>query len=144
MIESVWLIPALPLLGFLILSLFNKYIPKSLSGYIGSGTIFVSFLIVLSWLLKAINGNLEPTIFPVFDWITAGDLKLSLSFQLDNLSVWFMTIITGVGFLIHVYSISYMHDDEGVTRYFSYLNLFIFSMLLLVMGSNYVVMFTGW
>jgi len=144
MMEYVWLIPALPLLGFLLLSLFNKHLPKSVSGYIASGMILGSFLIVLSLLMQAISGNLKPTVVPLFDWITAGNLKLSLSFQLDNLSVWFMSIITGVGFLIHVYSISYMHDDEGVTRYFSYLNLFIFSMLLLVMGSNYVVMFTGW
>ncbi|MBC7451401.1 MAG: NADH-quinone oxidoreductase subunit L [Cytophagales bacterium] len=144
MINFVWLIPALPLLGFLILSLFNKYIPKSISGYIASAALLGSFIIVLNLLLSAINGSLTPTVVPLLDWISAGDLKLSLSFQVDNLSVWFMTIITGVGFLIHVYSISYMHDDEGVTRYFSYLNLFVFSMLLLVMGSNYVVMFTGW
>ena len=144
MMNFVWLIPALPLLGFLILSLFNKYIPKSASGYIASGMLLGSFLIVLNLLVAAVSGNLKPTVVIVFDWINVGDLNLALSFQLDNLSVWFMSIITGVGFLIHMYSISYMHDDEGVTRYFSYLNLFIFSMLLLVMGSNYVVMFAGW
>lgn len=144
MMDVVWLIPALPLVGFLILSLFNKYIPKAISGYLASAAILGSFVIVLNLLLAAINGSLTPTVVTLFNWISAGDLTLSLSFQIDNLSIWFMTIITGVGFLIHVYSISYMHDDEGVTRYFSYLNLFVFSMLLLVMGSNYVVMFTGW
>ncbi|WP_018342151.1 NADH-quinone oxidoreductase subunit L [Cytophaga aurantiaca] len=145
MMEFVWLIPALPLLGFLILSLFNKYIPKSASGYIASAMLLGSFLIVLNLLFSAISGQLieQPPVV-LFHWVHAGNLNLSLSFQIDNLSVWFMSIITGVGFLIHVYSISYMHDDEGVTRYFSYLNLFIFSMLLLVMGSNYVVMFMGW
>jgi NADH-quinone oxidoreductase subunit L len=143
--EFVWLIPALPLLGFLILSLFNKYIPKSASGYIASAMLLGSFLLVLSLLFPAIAGELkaQPPVV-LFKWIQAGNLNLSLSFQIDNLSVWFMSIITGVGFLIHMYSISYMHDDEGVTRYFSYLNLFIFSMLLLVMGSNFVVMFMGW
>lgn len=144
MMEFVWLIPALPLLGFLILSLFNKHIPKSASGYIASAMMLGSFAIVLTLLCKAAGGDLTVTTVTIFDWIHVGDLKLALSFQIDNLSVWFMSIITGVGFLIHVYSISYMHDDEGVTRYFSYLNLFVFSMLLLVMGSNYVVMFTGW
>lgn len=144
MMEFVWLIPALPLLGFLILSLFNKHIPKPASGYIASGMMLGSFVIVLNLLCQATGGHMETTTVTVFDWIHVGDLKLALSFQIDNLSVWFMSIITGVGFLIHVYSISYMHDDEGVTRYFSYLNLFVFSMLLLVMGSNYVVMFTGW
>jgi NADH-quinone oxidoreductase subunit L len=145
MMEFVWLIPALPLLGFLILSLFNKYIPKSVSGYIASGMMLGSFILVLTLLFPAISGTLtitEPVV--IFDWIHAGKLNLALSFQVDNLSIWFMSIITGVGFLIHMYSISYMHDDEGVTRYFSYLNLFVFSMLLLVMGSNYVVMFMGW
>lgn len=143
--EFVWLIPALPLLGFLILSLFNKYIPKSASGYIASAMLLGSFVLVLTLLFPAIAGKLieQPPVV-LFDWIHAGNLNLSLSFQIDNLSVWFMSIITGVGFLIHMYSISYMHDDEGVTRYFSYLNLFIFSMLLLVMGSNFVVMFMGW
>ena len=145
MMEFVWLIPALPLLGFLILSLFNKYIPKSASGYIASAMLLGSFILVLTLLFPAIAGKLidQPPVV-LFHWIHAGNLNLSLSFQIDNLSVWFMSIITGVGFLIHMYSISYMHDDEGVTRYFSYLNLFIFSMLLLVMGSNFVVMFMGW
>ena len=142
--EFVWLIPGLPLLGFLILSLFNKYIPKAASGYIASGMLLGSFLIVLSLLFPAISGTIKPERFELFHWIQAGNLNVSVSFQIDNLSIWFMSIITGVGFLIHMYSISYMHDDEGVTRYFSYLNLFIFSMLLLVMGSNFVVMFMGW
>jgi NADH-quinone oxidoreductase subunit L len=144
MMEFVWLIPGLPLLGFLILSLFNKYIPKAASGYIASGMLLGSFLIVLSFLFPAISGIIKPEKFELFHWIQAGNLNLSVSIQIDNLSIWFMSIITGVGFLIHMYSISYMHDDEGVTRYFSYLNLFIFSMLLLVMGSNFVVMFMGW
>jgi NADH-quinone oxidoreductase subunit L len=142
--EFVWLIPALPLLGFLLLSLFNKYIPKAVSGYIASAMLLGSFVIVLNLLCSAVGGTLTPGKVEILKWIHVGNLDLSVSFQIDNLSVWFMAIITGVGFLIHMYSISYMHDDEGVTRYFSYLNLFVFSMLLLVMGSNYVVMFTGW
>jgi NADH-quinone oxidoreductase subunit L len=142
--EFVWLIPGLPLLGFLILSLLNKHIPKSASGYIASAMMLGSFLLVLNLLFDALAGKLNSTPVVLFDWVHAGNLNLSLSFQIDNLSVWFMSIITGVGFLIHMYSISYMHDDEGVTRYFSYLNLFVFSMLLLVMGSNFVVMFMGW
>jgi NADH-quinone oxidoreductase subunit L len=144
MMEFVWLIPGLPLLGFLILSLLNKHIPKSASGYIASAMMLGSFLLVLNLLFDALAGKLNSTPVVLFDWVHAGNLNLSLSFQIDNLSVWFMSIITGVGFLIHMYSISYMHDDEGVTRYFSYLNLFVFSMLLLVMGSNFVVMFMGW
>ena len=77
-------------------------------------------------------------------WITAGDLSVGFSFLIDPLSSVFLLIITGVGFLIHLYSVGYMHDDAGFNKFFSYLNLFIFFMLLLVMGSNYVVMFVGW
>jgi NADH-quinone oxidoreductase subunit L len=142
--KLIWLIPTLPLLGFTIISLFNKWIPKSISGYIASATILGSFAIVLPLLFKAIAGTLSPTKIILFDWIQIGDVNLTLSFLVDNLSVWFMTVITGVGFLIHVYSTAYMHDDEGVNRYFAYLNLFVFSMLTLVMGSNFVVLFAGW
>ena len=83
-------------------------------------------------------------IVTLFDWISAGNFKASISFLVDPLSSLMLLIITGVGFLIHVYSIGYMHDDEGYNRFFSYLNLFIFFMLLLVMGSNYLLMFVGW
>lgn len=142
--KLIWLIPTLPLLGFAIISLFNKWIPKSLSGYLASATILGSFLIVLPLLIKAIAGELEPTKVVLLDWIQIGSVNLTFSFLVDNLSIWFMSVITGVGFLIHVYSTAYMHDDEGVNRYFAYLNLFVFSMLTLVMGSNFVVLFAGW
>jgi NADH-quinone oxidoreductase subunit L len=142
--DLVWLIPTLPLFGFIILSLLKKFIPKSISGYIASAMLIGSFALVLSLFIPAIQGQLTPEVITLFDWINFGKYTLSFSFQVDELSVWFMTIITGVGSLIHLYSISYMHDDEGVTRYFAYLNLFVFSMLLLVMGSNFVVMFAGW
>ncbi|MFN8415930.1 MAG: NADH-quinone oxidoreductase subunit L [Cytophagaceae bacterium] len=142
--DLVWLIPTLPLFGFIVLSLLNKFIPKSISGYIASSMLLASFGLVLSLFIPAVQGQLTPEVITLFDWINFGKYSLSFSFQVDELSVWFMTIITGVGSLIHLYSISYMHDDEGVTRYFAYLNLFVFSMLLLVMGSNFVVMFAGW
>ncbi len=80
----------------------------------------------------------------LFDWISAGTLHIPLSFLVDPLSSIMLLIITGVGFLIHIYSMGYMHDDEGFGKFFAYLNLFIFFMLLLVLGSNYIVMFIGW
>jgi NADH-quinone oxidoreductase subunit L len=142
--DLVWLIPLLPLLGFLIIGLGNKKLSKGLVGIIGCGTIFLSFLIVLSLLFPFLNGTLKAFTKDYFDWISVGKLHIPLSFLIDPLSVLMMTIITGVGFLIHVYSVGYMHDDEGFARYFSYLNLFVFSMLMLVMGSNYLVLFAGW
>jgi NADH-quinone oxidoreductase subunit L len=144
MINLVWLIPVFPLLGFLIIGLANRKLSKSLTGVIGSGSIFLSFLIVLSLLVPMVGGTLKATTITYFDWITVGSLNIPFAFLIDPLSVTMMTIITGVGFLIHVYSIGYMHDDDGFRRYFSYLNLFVFSMLLLVMGANYLVLFTGW
>ncbi len=144
MTELTWLIPLLPLIGFLILGIGNKYLTKSVASTIACATILGSFLIVLSILFPLINGTLANTTISYFDWINTGSVHLSFSFLLDPLSITMMTIITGVGFLIHVYSAGYMSHDEGMTRYFAFLNLFVFSMLLLVMGSNYIVLFAGW
>jgi NADH-quinone oxidoreductase subunit L len=145
MLNLVYLIPLLPLIGFAIIGLGNNKLPKFLVGLIGCGTILGAFIIVLSLLMGITSGSIPTSSTIVaFDWISAGNLNLQMSFLIDPLSVMMMTIITGVGFLIHVYSAGYMSHDEGFARYFSYLNLFVFSMLLLVMGSNYVVMFAGW
>ena len=104
------------------------------------------FLLLLSiWVfLQVKDGNTHVASY--FDFINVGNLKIPFAFQVDQLSSIFLLIITGVGFLIHVYSTSYMHEEnnEHFGRYFSYLNLFVFSMLLLVMGANYVIMFIGW
>lgn len=144
MTELTWLIPLLPLLGFLILGIGNNFLSKSVASTIACGTILGSFLIVLSILFPFINGTLAATTLNYFDWINTGSVHLPFSFLLDPLSITMMTIITGVGFLIHVYSAGYMSHDEGMTLYFAFLNLFVFSMLLLVMGSNYIVLFAGW
>ena len=133
----------LPLIGFLINFLLGNKLPKSLVGIIGSGTILVGFIITLSTFMGLLN-NPAPTEVKLFDWINVGTLHIPFSFLVDRLSVMMLLIITGVGFLIHVYSIGYMHDDEGYARFFSYLNLFIFFMQLLVLGSNYLILFIGW
>src|SRR5690606_23098007 len=83
-------------------------------------------------------------LIPLFDWIQAGRLDIPFSFLVDPLSTLMLLIVTGIGFLIHVYSIGYMHSDAGFGKFCAYLNLFVFFMLLLVLGSNYVVMFIGW
>ncbi|MES2828334.1 MAG: NADH-quinone oxidoreductase subunit L [Bacteroidota bacterium] len=144
MIDLVWLVPIIPLIGFIINGLGRNTFSKGLIGVIGSSVIFISFLISIGiFFALGADSDKSHEVF-LFDWITAGSLKIPLSFLVDPLSAIMLLIITGVGFLIHIYSIGYMHDDEGFGKFFSYLNLFIFFMLLLVLGSNYIVMFIGW
>jgi len=143
-LQIVWLIPFLPLVGFLINGLFRKQLSKSLVGIIGSGVILVSFLLSVYVFIQVKNGNTHLAHY--FDFINTNALKVGFDFQIDQLSSLFLLIITGVGFLIHVYSTSYMHEEDSkdFAKYFAFLNLFVFSMLLLVMGGNYIIMFIGW
>ena len=144
--QLVWLIPVLPLLGFLINGLGRKLVSKTMAGVIGSGTVLASFIISLLIFIQLNAGDIPKVPFHYFDFINITALKIGFDFQIDQLTSIFLLIITGVGFLIHVYSTSYMHDEEpkDFAKYFAYLNLFVFSMLLLVMGANYVIMFIGW
>ncbi|MBY0541951.1 MAG: NADH-quinone oxidoreductase subunit L [Sphingobacteriaceae bacterium] len=145
MINSLlWLIPLLPLLGFVINGIGRNTFSKNLIGIIGSGTILASFILSLV-LFFELSGSTQKQ-FPVelFDWISVVNLHIPLSFLYDPLSAIMLLIITGIGFLIHIYSVGYMHLDEGFGKFFAYLNLFIFFMLILVLGSNYIVMFIGW
>jgi len=143
-LELSYLIPLFPLIGFLIIGLGRRYLSRSLTGIIGSGVILFSFLLSVWIFFQVKEGN--SGVVDYFNFISAGSLKIPFSFQIDALSSLFLLIITGVGFLIHVYSASYMHHEskEHFARYFSYLNLFVFSMLLLVMGGNFVILFIGW
>jgi NADH-quinone oxidoreductase subunit L len=152
----ILLIPILPFIGFLINGLGRKYLPKNAVGIIGSGTVLASFIasVVVFFRLDELSGKqisksariISDPVVSYFDFINIPSLKVPFAFQIDQLSTLFLLIITGVGFLIHVYSVAYMHEEkrEHFGRYFSYLNLFVFSMLLLVMGANYVIMFIGW
>ena len=145
MVNFIWLIPFLPLLGFLIIGLFGKRLSNKFVSIVANGTVLGSFILSIGLLCTLLNQQNKKTItLDIFDWISAGSLHIPFSFLVDPLSCLFLLIITGVGFLIHLYSVGYMHDDEGFTRFFAYLNLFIFFMLILVLGSNYVIMFVGW
>lgn len=144
MLNLVWLIPTLPLLGFIINGLGYKSLSKSLASIIGSTAILGSFIIAVTLFLGLINSSIPTTTINFYDFITVGSFNISFSFLIDELSVFMMLIITGVGFFIHLYSAGYMHDDEGFNKFFAYLNLFVFFMLLLVLGANYVIMFIGW
>jgi NADH-quinone oxidoreductase subunit L len=143
-LQLVWLIPLLPLVGFLINGLGRKHLSKALSGFIGSAVIFLSFAMSVWVFIQVKDGNTHVAHY--FDFINIAALKIGFDLQVDQLSSLFLLIITGVGFLIHVYSTAYMHLEEpqNFAKYFSFLNLFVFSMLLLVLGANYVIMFIGW
>lgn len=140
--KYIWLIPLLPLAGFLINGVGRSSFSKGVVGFIGSLVILLSFgLSVAAFLQVKSSGPINVT---VFDWFSVNAFKVQFSFLVDQLSALMLLIITGVGFLIHLYSIGYMHHDAGFGKFFSYLNLFVFFMLLLVLGSNYLVMFIGW
>lgn len=145
MIKLVALIPLFPLLGFIINGFFGKKISKNASGWIASLAVLASFIVsLLIFIDLEEHKEMTSHIVPLFSWINSDTLKIPFEFLVDPLSSWFLLIITGIGFLIHIYSIGYMHDDEGFSRFFTYLNLFVFFMLLLVLGNNYLIMFVGW
>ncbi|GAB3892198.1 NADH-quinone oxidoreductase subunit L [Spirosoma agri] len=138
------LIPLFPLIGFLINGIGFRRVPNGLAGTLATAAVLASFLtsIYLFGVFRA--GDNQTIVATLFDWISVGDLHINFSFQIDQLSLLMLLVVTGVGTLIHLYSIGYMSHDEGFGKFMSFLNLFIFFMLLLVMGSNYVIMFIGW
>jgi len=140
----VFLVPLFPLIGFLANGLGRNALSRGMVSLIGCGSILASFAIsvALFFDVKANGGSIST----LFNFIKVDSFQIPFAFQVDQLSVLFLLIITGIGFLIHLYSSAYMHEEEPphFARYFAYLNLFVFSMLLLVMGANYVIMFIGW
>lgn len=145
-IDLVYLVPLFPLIGFLINGLGRNSLSKSLSDIIGSGVILASFIVSLLIFNETRAEGFTATTVNLFEFINVAGLNIPFAFQVDQLSALFLLIITGVGFLIHLYSTSYMHEEapHHFARYFAYLNLFVFSMLLLVLGANYLIMFIGW
>jgi len=140
--KYIWLIPILPLAGFIINGVGRNTLPKAAIGFIGSVLVLASFGISVGTFLHVKSaGAINVT---VFDWFSVNEFKVSFAFLIDQLSAIMLLIVTGVGFLIHLYSVGYMKDDAGYGKFFAYLNLFVFFMLLLVMGSNYLIMFIGW
>ena len=147
MIQLIYLTVLLPFAGFLINGLLGRKIKnEKIIGIIGSGTIGISFLIVLGALLQtlALPVDQRQTIVNLFTWLQAGGLNIKIAYQVDQLSLVMALIVTGIGFIIHVYSIGYMHGDKSFWRFFAYLNLFIFAMMNLILGDNFVLLFLGW
>ncbi len=131
MFDYVWLIPTFPLIGFLINGLFGKKLPKHVVGIIGSLAVGLSFLLTVSIFLEFLklpHGTAVQKV--VFTWISAGNFTAQAAFLIDPLSLIMLLVVSGVSTLIHIYSIGYMHDDPGFPRYFAFLNLFVFNMLL--------------
>ena len=122
----------IPLLGFLILMASSFVIGRKLTGFIGCATILVSFICFVGLLFFYTQQNMDPQTFQLYQWIKVKGIDATFSLRLDPLSIVMGLIITGVGFLIHVYSIGYMEHDEDLARYFSCMNFFVFAMLLLV------------
>ena len=141
-------IALLPFAGFLLNATFGRRLPKSVSGGIACAVMIVSFLIAVSqvWALFGMPASSRQIVERLYTWIAAGDFSVDIAFRLDALAAVMVLVITGIGSLIHIYSIAYMHEETApeYARYFSYLNLFVFFMLLLVLGSNVLVMFIGW
>ncbi|MFQ5451749.1 MAG: NADH-quinone oxidoreductase subunit L [Nitrospinaceae bacterium] len=146
LLKLTWLIPLFPLIGSIINGFFGLKTGKKMVGLIACGSVALSFLTTLLVFIGYLVLPKETQVFEqvIFTWMSAGDFHVDFGFQVDRLSLVMMTFVTGVGFLIHVYSIGYMHEEYSFYRFFAYMNLFMFAMLLLVMGNNFLIMFIGW
>jgi NADH-quinone oxidoreductase subunit L len=132
-----------PFVGFIFNIFFGKKVSRTISGSIGTLTVVLSFLLSICFFAQ-LNQNGKPFEISLFDWIQVSNFKLDFGILLDQLSLLWLLFVTGIGSLIHLYSISYMQDDENMHKFFGYLNLFVFFMLTLVIGNNLLVMFIGW
>jgi NADH-quinone oxidoreductase subunit L len=145
--QQLWLIPILPLAGFVLNGFFGRRSSKAMVNAIAVGSVLLSFLWVLKTLaaLGAFSGSLESAyVEHYFTWIQSGSLNIGVDFAVDRLTAVMLMVVTGVGFLIHVYAVGYMAHEGGYYRFFAYLNLFMFFMLVLVLGANYLLLFVGW
>ena len=142
--SQIWLVPAFPLLGFLLNGFLGKRFGTRFVTFIGPLAIALSFAqsLVLFFQMLEIEGNVLNE--HLYTWISSGSFEAGINFQVDQLSGLYLLVITGVGFLIHVYSVGYMHGESGYYRFFAYLNLFVFFMLILVLGDSFLLMFVGW
>ncbi|MEK7257211.1 MAG: proton-conducting transporter membrane subunit, partial [Bacteroidota bacterium] len=132
-----------PLVSFAIVGGLNRLLPKGVSAWTACAGVFVSFLAAVM-VFSHIWSSEEPHVVLVYDWITSGTFDSQFSFLIDRLSATFILMITGVSFLIHVFSVGYMWEDDGIRRFFAYLNLFVFFMLILILADNFLVTFIGW
>lgn len=142
--SQIWLVPAFPLLGFLLNGFLGKRFGTRFVTFVGPLAIALSFAqsLVLFFQMLEAEGNVLKE--HLYTWISSGNFEAGINFQVDQLSGLYLLVITGVGFLIHVYSVGYMDGESGYYRFFAYLNLFVFFMLILVLGDSFLLMFVGW
>ena len=146
MLDLLWLIPALPLAGFLIILVFGRLLGEPKAGYLATAMVAGSFVVAAGVFFDLLNNPHEERhhVQSLFSWVPVGSLKVDLAFLADPLSITMVLFVTGIGSLIHLYATGYMHGDPKFSKFFLYLNLFVFSMLMLVMGENLLVTFLGW
>jgi NADH-quinone oxidoreductase subunit L len=146
LLDLIWIVPALPLLGAVVLLLFGKRIGEPIAGWIATALVGLAFVasVVMFFAMLELPHEVRVNVVNLYTWLPAGRLHVDMGFYADTLSVTWILLVTGVGSLIHLYSIGYMHGDERFSRFFAYLNLFVFSMLMLVLGSSFLVTFLGW
>ena len=142
--DLIWLLPTFPLLGFLSLVLTSGNLPKKVVGAIGAGSIGLSFLTAAMIAFQFLGSGEAHLVVEMWTWMAVGNFTPGFSFYLDGLAVVMMLIITGVGFLIHLYSAGFMLEDPSYSRFFSYMNLFVASMLVLVLADNLLLLYLGW
>jgi NADH-quinone oxidoreductase subunit L len=141
MSRLVWLIPLFPLVGALANALFGRLTGR-LAHWIAVPALGLSFVYSCLVFIRVLHG--ETYVGQLFPWISAGTFTTAIAVQVDQLSAVMLLVVTGVGFLIHLYSAGYMHGDDGYARYFTYLNLFVFSMLVLVLAADFLLLYVGW
>ncbi|NDQ56612.1 MAG: NADH-quinone oxidoreductase subunit L [Acidipila sp.] len=146
LLDHLWIIPALPLLGAALNGLLGSRWPKSVVNAVAAGSTGLAFAAVLKVVqeFSSLPAAAVPWVRAYFPWIVAGKFRVDFALQVDQLTVVMLLVVTGVGWLIHIYSTGYMAHEGGYYRFFAYLNLFMFFMLVLVLAANYVVMFVGW
>jgi NADH-quinone oxidoreductase subunit L len=146
MIDLVWLVPFFPLVGFLTILVVGRKLGEPKAGYLATAMVLLSFVTSLAVYFELLSRDSESRseVVNIFSWVPVGDLQIDLAFLVDPLSSTMLLFVTGIGALIHLYSVGYMHGDPKFSKFFLYLNLFVLSMTLLVLGSNLLVTFLGW
>ncbi len=146
-LDLVWLVPALPLTGFVLNGALALFRPRAATAVsvIGVGVLAAAFAVAIAVFVALVGLHpAQPVVFRYWQWMPVGDLHVDLALQVDALSAVMLLVVTGVSSLIHLYSVGYMGEDPGYARYFAFLNLFVFFMVMLVLGANFPVMFVGW
>ncbi len=144
LLQSIWIVPLCPLLGAALNCFFGRRYSQAVVGQVAIAAMLIAFIAALVMTGTFLGGSKEHVQITLFEWIASGDYRAPISFLIDGLSCTMMLVVTGVGLLIHIYSTGYMHDEVDYSRYFTYLNLFVGAMLILVLADNYLLMFVGW